>query len=152
MVELFGLQFCAGAQQAGDGLTGRIVKERLQQVFHSVAARFRTWHAGREHVARAIFLMLDVAFVFEHLDQRAHGGIAGRVRQCGQDFGCGGASTLVRQDLYRRPRLLSRAKVVVWEFVERDIRLGAEGWQIVPLPPTEAGNQTAGIRSALHVF
>jgi hypothetical protein len=28
-----------------------------------------------------------------------------------------------------------RAKVVVWEFVERDIRLGAEGWQTVPLPP-----------------
>jgi hypothetical protein len=50
----------------------------------------------------------------------------------------GGASTLVRQDLYRRPRLLSRAKVVVWEFVERDIRLGTEGWQIVPLPPAKA--------------
>jgi hypothetical protein len=64
----------------------------------------------------------------------------------------GGASTLVRQDLYRRPKLLSRAKVVVWEFVERDIRLGAEGWQIVPLPPTGAGKQTAGIRSTSHAF
>jgi hypothetical protein len=46
----------------------------------------------------------------------------------------GGASTLVRQQLFRRPRLLAHAKVVVWEFVERDIRLGTEGWQIVPLP------------------
>ena len=64
----------------------------------------------------------------------------------------GGASTLVRQNLYRRPRLLSRAKVVVWEFVERDIRLGAEGWQIVPLPPAETSKQTAGIRSAPNVF
>jgi SGNH hydrolase-like domain, acetyltransferase AlgX len=62
----------------------------------------------------------------------------------------GGASTLVRQDLNRRPRLLSRAKVVVWEFVERDIRLGAEGWQIIPLPPAETGKRTAGIRSAPH--
>ncbi len=47
----------------------------------------------------------------------------------------GGASTLVRQELYRRPALLANKKVVLWEFVERDIRLGAEGWQLVPLPP-----------------
>ncbi|MEO8351180.1 MAG: hypothetical protein ABI680_05575 [Chthoniobacteraceae bacterium] len=46
----------------------------------------------------------------------------------------GGASTLVRQELFRRPRLLEGTKVVVWEFVERDLRLGTEGWQIVPLP------------------
>ncbi|MFZ5495377.1 MAG: alginate O-acetyltransferase AlgX-related protein [Verrucomicrobiota bacterium] len=46
----------------------------------------------------------------------------------------GGASTLVRQELFRRPQLLAHAKVVVWEFVERDLRLGTEGWQIVPLP------------------
>jgi hypothetical protein len=45
----------------------------------------------------------------------------------------GGASTLVRQELYRRPALLQGKKVVVWEFVERDIRLGAEGWQIIPM-------------------
>jgi hypothetical protein len=47
----------------------------------------------------------------------------------------GGASTLVRQELYRRPGLLKNKQVVVWEFVELDIRLGTEGWQIVPLPP-----------------
>jgi lysophospholipase L1-like esterase len=47
----------------------------------------------------------------------------------------GGASTLVRQELYRRPALLQKKGVVVWEFVERDIRLGTEGWQLVPLPP-----------------
>jgi hypothetical protein len=64
----------------------------------------------------------------------------------------GGASTLVRQDLHRRPKLLSRAKIVVWEFVERDIRLGAEGWQIVPLPSAKTSKQTAGIRSAPHAF
>lgn len=47
----------------------------------------------------------------------------------------GGASTLVRQELYRRPALLAHKRLVIWEFVERDIRLGAEGWQAVPLPP-----------------
>lgn len=47
----------------------------------------------------------------------------------------GGASTLVRQELFRRPALLKNKKVVIWEFVERDIELGTEGWQVVPLPP-----------------
>ena len=49
----------------------------------------------------------------------------------------GGASTLVRQQLYRKPALLVNKKVVIWEFVERDIRFGTEGWQDVPLPVFE---------------
>jgi hypothetical protein len=97
---------------------------------------------------------------FMRIYQQDPPGQAGFVAHLALALGCsvaaivsdGGASTLVRQDLYRRPRLLSRAKVVVWEFVERDIRLGAEGWQIVPLPPAETSKQTAGIRSAPHVF
>lgn len=47
----------------------------------------------------------------------------------------GGASTLVRQELARRPALLRGKKVVVWEFVERDIRFGTDGWQDVVIPP-----------------
>lgn len=47
----------------------------------------------------------------------------------------GGGSTLVRQELHERPAFLKRKKVVLWEFVERDIGLGLEGWQLVPLPP-----------------
>ncbi len=43
----------------------------------------------------------------------------------------GGASTLVRQELKRRLALLDHKKLVIWEFVERDIRLGTEGWQTV---------------------
>ena len=46
----------------------------------------------------------------------------------------GGASTLVRQELYRRSALLVNKKLVIWEFVERDIRFGTEGWQDIPLP------------------
>ena len=46
----------------------------------------------------------------------------------------GGASTLVRQQLARRPDLLKGKTIVLWEFVERDIRFGTEGWQIIPLP------------------
>jgi len=45
----------------------------------------------------------------------------------------GGASTVVRRKLARKPQLLERAKVVVWEFVERDIRFGDKGWSLEPL-------------------
>ncbi|MHC1762826.1 MAG: hypothetical protein AB9869_00760 [Verrucomicrobiia bacterium] len=60
----------------------------------------------------------------------------------------GGASTLVRQELARRPELLANKKVVIWEFVERDIRLGTEGWQLVPLPPAPTGDRAPAEGSA----
>jgi lysophospholipase L1-like esterase len=43
----------------------------------------------------------------------------------------GGASTLVREKLARRSGALKNKKLVIWEFVERDLRFGAEGWKIV---------------------
>lgn len=69
-------------------------------------------------------------------------GSAGFVAHLAKALGCplaslvndGGASTLVRQELCRRPALLANKKLVIWEFVERDIRLGTEGWQVVQLP------------------
>jgi hypothetical protein len=45
----------------------------------------------------------------------------------------GGASTLVRQELARKLGLLNGKKVVIWEFVERDISFGAEGWKKIDL-------------------
>jgi hypothetical protein len=55
----------------------------------------------------------------------------------------GGSSTLVRQELFRRPQLLANKKVVVWEFVERDLRIGTEGWQPITIggpPPRNAAS------------
>lgn len=52
----------------------------------------------------------------------------------------GGGSTLVRQELAGRPVFLKNKKVVLWEFVERDIGLGLEGWKPVRLPPTVPPN------------
>jgi hypothetical protein len=46
----------------------------------------------------------------------------------------GGASTDVRRSLATDPEILEGKKVVVWEFVERDIQLGKAGWLEVPLP------------------
>jgi hypothetical protein len=62
-----------------------------------------------------------------HLARELHSPLASIVND-------GGASTLVRQQLARRPALLAGKKLVIWEFVERDIRFGADGWQHVPLP------------------
>lgn len=45
----------------------------------------------------------------------------------------GGASTLVREKLARKSGVLKGKKLVVWEFVERDLRFGAEGWKKVRL-------------------
>jgi hypothetical protein len=53
----------------------------------------------------------------------------------------GGASTLVRQALARRPSLLLNKKLVIWEFAERDIRFGIEGWRIVPMSRTNVNSR-----------
>jgi hypothetical protein len=53
----------------------------------------------------------------------------------------GGASTLVRQQLSRKPALLANKKVVIWEFVERDIRFGTEGWREIGIPPPKDPNR-----------
>lgn len=46
----------------------------------------------------------------------------------------GGASTVVRQQLARRAELLQGKKLVVWTFVERDLRFGSKGWGLTALP------------------
>jgi hypothetical protein len=50
----------------------------------------------------------------------------------------GGAATDVRKRLGVYAEIMEGKQVVIWEFVERDIRCGTEGWQVVPLPPEVA--------------
>lgn len=75
--------------------------------------------------------------VYEHDEPGAAGFIAHLARELGQPLTSivndGGGSTLVRQALARRPALLTKKTLVIWEFTERDIRHGVEGWQVVPL-------------------
>jgi lysophospholipase L1-like esterase len=76
--------------------------------------------------------------IFERDEPGSGGFVAHLARNLG--FGLtsvvndGGASTLVRQQLARKPALLKGKKVVLWEFVERDIRFGTEGWQVILMP------------------
>ena len=46
----------------------------------------------------------------------------------------GGAATDVRRKLSTDPEILEGKRVVVWEFVERDIALGAQGWKKCTAP------------------
>jgi hypothetical protein len=75
--------------------------------------------------------------IYERDEPGAAGFIAHLARELGQPLTAivndGGASTLVRQELAHRPMLLRNKRLVIWEFAEREIRFGNEGWQIVPL-------------------
>jgi hypothetical protein len=95
----------------------------------------------------AAVLVLGDSFlrIYEQDEPQAAGFIAHLAREMKQPLASiasdGGASTVVRQELYRRGALLAGKRVVVWEFVDRDIRFGAEGWQVIPLPPEGAAKQ-----------
>lgn len=100
--------------------------------------RADTRQAYQDHPDSEVLVLGDS---FLRIYQQDEPGAAGFIAHLAKELGRpltslvsdGGASTLVRQELHRRPALLQGKRVVVWEFVERDIRLGAEGWQPVPL-------------------
>jgi SGNH hydrolase-like domain, acetyltransferase AlgX len=75
--------------------------------------------------------------IYEQDEPGAAGFTAHVARELGQPLTSivndGGASTLVRRELAHRPMLLRNKRLVIWEFAERDLRYGTEGWQIVPL-------------------
>jgi hypothetical protein len=93
----------------------------------------------RDDPEAAILVMGDSFLrIYERDEPGSAGFIAHLARELGQPVASivndGGASTLVRQELARKASLLSNKTLVVWEFVERDIKFGMEGWQDVPLP------------------
>jgi SGNH hydrolase-like domain, acetyltransferase AlgX len=75
--------------------------------------------------------------IYQHDEPGSAGFIAHLARELGRPLTAivndGGASTVVRQELARRPTALINKKLVIWEFAEREIRYGMEGWEIVPL-------------------
>ena len=89
--------------------------------------------------ANADVLVLGDSFlrIYEQDEPGSAGFVAHLARQLGRPvtslISDGGGATLVRQELHRRPRILAGKKMVLWEFAERDIRLAAEGWPVIPL-------------------
>jgi hypothetical protein len=108
----------------------------------------------RRALTRTRFVLADSFLrMYQQDEPRSAGFIAHLAKELKQPLASlvndGGASTLVRQELHRRPELLKHKRVVVWEFVERDIRLGTEGWQHVPLSGElrDAGPRATDARS-----
>jgi hypothetical protein len=98
-----------------------------------------TGAAYRDDPAASVLVLGDSFLrIYQTDEPTAAGFIAHLARRLRQPVASvvndGGASTLVRQELARRPQQLLGKAVVIWEFVERDIRFGTEGWKAVPLP------------------
>jgi hypothetical protein len=120
-------------------MPGLAVEELAEQTLCSQVVRGDTGELYRDEITSEILVLGDSFLRIYQTDEPGAGGfIAHLARELGQPVTSivndGGASTLVRQELSRRPTWLANKKVVIWEFVERDIRLGTEGWQHVPLP------------------
>jgi hypothetical protein len=120
--------------------TPRIERHFPAETIHGTqVVRRESGEAYRDDPHSEILVLGDSFLRIYEQDEPGSGGlIAHLARELGIPLASlvndGGASTLVRQALARRPALLANKKVVVWEFVERDIRFGTEGWQEVPLP------------------
>lgn len=120
------------------GIAARFVPERspARQVVGSDGMPYRAPPVGDVVVLGDSFMRIydqdgpGAAGFIAHLAARLGRPVVGIVND-------GGASTLVRQALARRARLLDHATVVIWEFVERDLRLGQEGWTPVRLPSVQ---------------
>ena len=87
--------------------------------------------------SRVLVLGDSFSRVFEHDEPESAGWISNLAYELQQPVSAivndGGASTLVRQELARDLSVLEGKKLVIWAFVERDIRFGLQGWQPIKL-------------------
>ena len=94
-----------------------------------------------QDAAEAEILVLgdSVMRIYQQDEPTAAGFIAHLARELKQPMmslvNDGGGATLVREELAAQPIFLKNKKVVLWEFVERDLGLGIKGWQRTQLPP-----------------
>ena len=105
-------------------------------------------HEGEPYAddPQAAILVLGDSFsgVFQNNEPGAAGWTANLAFELQQPLASiindGGASTLVRQQLARQIELLQNKKLVIWAFVERDIRFGMRGWQPIKLVEASDGD------------
>ncbi len=93
----------------------------------------------RDDYRRADILVLGDSFsrIYQTDEPRSAGWISHLAYELGVPLASivsdGGASTLVREKLARKATVLKGKRLVVWQFVERDLRYGAKGWKDVAL-------------------
>jgi hypothetical protein len=88
--------------------------------------------------ARVLFLGDSYARIYQTDAPKSAGIVALLAHELKMPFDAiinnGGASTLVRTELVKKPEKLEGKKLVIWEFCERDVRFGMEGWKKLALP------------------
>ncbi len=122
-------------QQAMDE---RILASRLLDVDDSVALEIDTTRTPfKDDFRKAKILILGDSFsrIYQTDAPVNAGWIAHFARNISRPVSSivsdGGASTLVREKLARKAGVLKGKKLLIWEFVERDLRFGADGWKTV---------------------
>lgn len=103
----------------------------------------RTLYRDEHRKARILILGDSFSRIYQTDEPRSAGWISQLAYELSEPLASivndGGASTIVRQTLSKKASLLKGKKLVIWEFVERDLRFGAEGWKEVPI--TISGKQ-----------
>jgi hypothetical protein len=93
----------------------------------------KTLYKDDYRTSRILLLGDSFSRIYQTDEPRGAGWIAHLAYNLGEPVASivndGGASTIVRQVLSRKKTLLNKKKLVIWEFVERDLRFGDMGWQ-----------------------
>jgi hypothetical protein len=112
---------------------------QVYQVTRDSSGTITSKRLFRDDFKRAKILVLGDSFsrIYQSDEPRSAGWISHLAYELSEPV-CsivsdGGASTLVREKLVRKANVLKGKKLVIWEFVERDLRYGAEGWKDLKL-------------------
>ncbi len=89
-------EFGGGDVEEGcNDLGGGVAKERLKKMTEGGVFRLSGGQAGEEDVFEAFDAMGDVTLEFEGFQERANGGVGGRIGKGGENVGSGGGAALI---------------------------------------------------------
>jgi hypothetical protein len=117
-----------------------VAAQRVWQVWEDSIGQEIRRQPMRNEFRKSDILIIGDSFsrIYQSDSPRSAGWVAHLAYELQEPLGAvisdGGASTLVREKLARRSGVLKNKKLLIWEFVERDIRYGEKGWQHITLP------------------
>ena len=136
--DVFKVQQVTGHVVYQQAMDERILASRLLDVHDSVALEIDTTKTPfKDDFRKSKILILGDSFsrIYQTDAPVNAGWIAHFARNISRPVSSivsdGGASTLVREKLARKAGVLKGKKLLIWEFVERDLRFGAEGWKTI---------------------
>lgn len=136
--DVFKVQQVTGHVVYQQAMDERILASRLLHVHDSVALEIDTAKTPfKDDFRKSKILILGDSFsrIYQTDAPVNAGWIAHFARNISRPVSSivsdGGASTLVREKLARKAGVLKGKKLLIWEFVERDLRFGAEGWKTI---------------------